>query len=92
METNDHGNKEKTFSSFGKKVDEFLDELTEAGERLQKEFNLKYEELKQSAEKIKNESENKDRWNEVEDRLKKAGDELSQAFRAAFKKRDQEKP
>ncbi|MDH4091072.1 MAG: hypothetical protein OEV74_03240 [Cyclobacteriaceae bacterium] len=89
METNDQGKKEKTFNNFGKKVDDFIDELSEAGERLQKEFNMKYEELKRSAEKLKNESENKERWKEVEERLKKAGEELSNAFKAAFRKREQ---
>lgn len=91
METNDQGNGEKTFTSFGKKVDDFMAELSSAGEKLQKEFNLKYEELKVSAEKFKKESENKERWKEVEESLKKAGDELSKAFKAAFKKRDEEK-
>lgn len=91
METNDQGKAEKTFKNFGKKVDEFMAELSDAGEKLQKEFNMKYEELKVSAEKLKNESENKERWKEVEESLKKAGDELSKAFKAAFKKREQEK-
>lgn len=91
METNDQGKAEKTFKNFGKKVDEFMAELSEAGEKLQKEFNVKFEELKVSAEKLKNESENKERWKEVEESLRKAGDELSKAFKAAFKKREQEK-
>jgi hypothetical protein len=90
METSDPGKAEKTFKSFGKKVDEFLAELGEAGEKLQKEFNVKFEELKVSAEKFKNESENKERWREVEESLKKAGDELGKAFKAAFKKRESE--
>jgi hypothetical protein len=44
-----------------------------------------------SAEKLKKETENKERWKEVEESLKKAGDELSKAFKAAFKKREEEK-
>ncbi|MEJ7644036.1 MAG: hypothetical protein WKF87_05550 [Chryseolinea sp.] len=88
MENSEPGKSEKTFQSFGKKVDSFMVELNEAGERLQKEFNEKYEELKVSAEKLKKESENKDRWDEVERNLKNAGDELSKAFKAAFKKRE----
>lgn len=88
METNDEGTAEKTFKNFGKKVDEFMAELNVAGERLQKEFNAKYDELKVSAEKLKNESENKERWKEVEESLKNAGEELSKAFKAAFKKRE----
>ena len=88
MENSEPGKSEKTFQSFGKKVDHFMVELNEAGERLQKEFNEKYEELKVSAEKLKKESENKDRWDEVEKSLKNAGEELSKAFKAAFKKRE----
>ncbi len=87
METDDKGKSEKAFANFGKKVDSFVEELGEAGERLQKEFQVKYEELKQSAEKMKSE-ENKERWKEVEDSLKKAGNEFSNAFKAAFKKRE----
>jgi phosphoglycerate-specific signal transduction histidine kinase len=86
METKEEGKNEKTFKGFGKKVDDFLVELNEAGEKLQKEFQEKYEELKASAEKLKNEAENKERWKEVESSLKKAGDELSKAFKAAFSK------
>jgi hypothetical protein len=88
METNDQGKNEKTFNNFGKKIDDFMVELNEAGERLQKEFHLKYEELKVSAEKIRNDAENKERWREVEASLKKAGDELGNAFKAAFKKKE----
>jgi hypothetical protein len=92
METNTEGKNEKTFKNFGRKVDDFMVELNEAGERLQKEFRQKFDELKGSAERIKNESENKDRWKEVEESLKKASDELANAFRAAFKKKDPENP
>ena len=91
METNDQGKNEKTFNNFGKKIDDFMAELNEAGERLQKEFHLKYEELKVSAEKMRNDSENKERWREVEASLKKAGDELGNAFKAAFKKKEDPK-
>lgn len=88
METNEEGKAEKTFKNFGKKVDEFMVELNEAGQRLQKEFNEKFEDLKVSAEKLKKEAENKERWKEVEESLNKAGDELGKAFKAAFSKRD----
>ena len=87
METTNEGKAERAFKKFGKKVDEFLADLDETGEKFQKDFNEKYEELKVSAEKLKKESENKERWKEVEESLKKAGDELSKAFKAAFKKR-----
>ncbi|MEX1240616.1 MAG: hypothetical protein WEB30_12905 [Cyclobacteriaceae bacterium] len=87
MNTTEEGKNEKTFTGFGKKVDQFLDELHEAGEKLQKEFEEKFEELKETGEKLKKEAENKERWKEVESNLKKAADELSSAFKAAFKKR-----
>jgi uncharacterized protein with GYD domain len=86
MESKDEGKNEKAFKSFGKRVDDFVSELNEAGDKLQKEFQEKYEELKVSAEKIKKEAENKERWKEVEASLKKAGEELKNAFNAAFKK------
>jgi hypothetical protein len=88
METKDEGKNEKSFKTFGKKVDEFLEELNEAGEKLQKEFEEKFEELKVTAEKLKKEAESKERWKEVEMNLKKAADELSHAFKAAFRKRN----
>ena len=88
METGNEGRNEKKFKNFGKKVDDFMMDLHEAGDKLQKEFREKFEELKATAEKIKKESENNDRWKEVEDSLKKASDELGNAFKAAFKKRD----
>ena len=88
MEPNQEGRNEKKFKNFGKKVDDFMADLNGASERLQKEFKEKLEDLKVTAEKIKKESENKDRWREVEESLKKASDELANAFRAAFKKRD----
>lgn len=88
METTEPGKNEKSYKSFGRKVDDFLLELNEAGERLQKEFEGKFEELKETAEKLKREAESKERWKEVEANLKKAADELSNAFRAAFKKRE----
>lgn len=89
MEPNETGKNEKSFKSFGKKVDDFLLELNAAGERLQKEFEEKFEELKQTAEKLKREAENKERWKEVEENLKKAADQLNSAFKAAFRKRTQ---
>jgi hypothetical protein len=87
METKEEGKAEKTFKSFGKKVDDFVVELNEAAEKLEKEFEKKYEELKASAEKLKKEAEDKERWKEVEGNLKKAGEELRNAFSAVFKKK-----
>ncbi len=88
MESKEEGKSEKTSKNFGKKVDQFLAELNEAGEKLQKEFEEKFEELKITAEKLKKEAKSNERWKEVESSLKKAGDELSSAFKAAFKKRN----
>lgn len=85
------GKAENLFKNFGKKVDAFVAELHEAGERLNKEFEGRFEELKDSAEKLKDEAKNKERWKEIEDSLKKAGDEFNRAVKAAFKKRE-EKP
>lgn len=91
MENENKGKAETTFSSFGKRVDKFLDELDEAGERLRKEFQEKYDELKVSAEKLKEETKSKERWKEVEANLTKAGEELKKAFEAAFRKREDPK-
>lgn len=88
MNTTEEGKNEKAFKGFGKKVDQFLDELHEAAEKLQKEFEGKFEELKETAENLKKEAENRERWKEVESNLKKAADEFTNAFKAAFKKRD----
>lgn len=87
MEDEQKGKAESMFKNFGKKVDDFVVELNEAGERMRKEFQQRYEELKDSAEKLKNETRNKERWKEVEDNLRKASEELKKAFEAAFRKR-----
>lgn len=89
METNEQGNAEKKFKSFGKKVDGFVNEFQEATEKLEREFQQKLDELKITAEKLKKEAENKERWQEVEASLKKATDEVANAFKAAFKKREE---
>lgn len=90
METTD-GKAEKFFKDFGKRVDQFVVEAKEAGTRLEGDLQKKYDELKVAAEKFKSEAENKERWKEVEVSLKKATDELSNAFKAAFKKKEEEK-
>jgi hypothetical protein len=88
MENSNEGRNEKKFKNFGKRVDDFMVDLNDASDKLQREFREKFEELKTTAEKIKKESENNERWKEVEDSLKKASDELGNAFKAAFKKRN----
>ena len=88
MEPNQEGKSEKFFKEFGKKMDQFLGELKDAGGRAQADFQQKFEELKKAGEKLKKEAKDKERWKEVETNLKKAGDELENAFKAAFKKKD----
>ena len=67
---------------------EFLDELKDAGKRMDADMQKKYEELKVSAERFRKEASNKERWKEVEEGLKKAGEELEKTVKAAFKKRE----
>lgn len=86
MEANDTGKAEKFFKEFGKKMDQFMVELKEAGTRVETDMQDRYEELKVAAEKLKKEAENKERWKEVEASLKKAGEELNNAVKSAFKK------
>lgn len=87
METNEEGKAEKFFKDFGKKLDRFLVEVKDAGNRAESEMQQKYEELKVAAEKLKKDAENKERWKEVETSLKKAGTELENALKSAFKKK-----
>lgn len=87
MTEEQEGKAERMFKNFGKKVDNFMEELEEASERLQKEFQEKYDDLKKTAERVKEETQNKERWKEVEDNLRKAGEELGKAFKTAFSKR-----
>ncbi len=89
MEANQEGKSEKFFKEFGRKMDLFIEELKDAGTRMESDLQKKYEELKTSAERLKKEAENKERWKEVEDGLRRAGDELEKTFKAAFKKREQ---
>ena len=86
METNQEGKGEKFFKEFGKKLDQFLVELKDAGTRVETDMQSKFDELKVAAEKLKKETENKERWKEVESSLKKTGAELENAFKTAFKK------
>lgn len=87
METKQEGNAEKFFSEFGKKLDKFMVELKDAGNRVEADMRKKYDELKTAADKFQKDAENKKRWKEVETNLKKAGEDLEKAFMAAFKKK-----
>ena len=87
MESSEQGNAEKFFKDFGKKLDQFMVELKDAGNRMETDLRSKYEELKTAAHKL-NDPENKNRWQEVETSLKKAGKELEDALRNVFKKKD----
>jgi hypothetical protein len=88
MEENKGGKGYSFFEDFGKKMDQFLHELKDAGKRMDVDMQKKYEELKTSAERFRKEASNKERWKEVEDGLKKAGEELEKTVKAAFRKRD----
>lgn len=83
MET---GKAENFFKEFGKKLDQFVAEVKDAGTRVEVDMQARYEELKVAAEKLKQEAENKERWKEVEAGLKKAGQELENALKSAFRK------
>ncbi|HCW07053.1 MAG TPA: hypothetical protein DGG95_06780 [Cytophagales bacterium] len=87
MEENQEGTAEKFFKEFGKKMDQFAKELSEAGARAEVDLQNKFEEVKAAAQKFKTEAQNKERWKEVESSLKKAGEELENAIKAAFKKK-----
>lgn len=89
MENNEQqGSAEKAFKNFGKRLDDFMVEVSEAKEHLQKELKSRFEELKESAEEIKKQAKDKERWKEVEASLKKAGEELNNAVKSAFKKKE----
>lgn len=90
METNQEGKSERFFRDLGKKIDQFVVELKEAGTRVEADAQKKYDELKDAAARFKKEAENKERWKEIEDHLTKATLELEKTFRAAFKKREKE--
>lgn len=85
------GKAEKTFKKIGKKIDELLADLKEAGSNAEDEYADRIEELKRSGETLKEEFSNfkdkhQDRIDEVEANLKKAGGDLKKAFNSAFKK------
>jgi hypothetical protein len=91
MEEKQQGKAEKFFKEFGKKLDQFVAEVRDAGNRAEVDAQKKYDELKDVAARFKREAQNKERWKEVEDGLKKAGDEMERAVKAAFRKREADK-
>ena len=91
MKKKKEGNAEKFFKDFGKKVDQFIVELNEANDRLKKDFEDKFEDLKKTKDNLNKKVKNKERWKEVEHSLKKAGSELENAFKAAFRKQKAKK-
>jgi hypothetical protein len=90
MEEKQEGKAERFFKEFGRKLDRFLVEVREAGSRAEVDAQKKYQDLKEAAERFKREAKNKERWKDVEDSLNKAGEEMERAFKAAFKKREDE--
>ncbi len=88
MEESKNASAEKFFKDFGKKMDQFAQELKEAGSRAEVDLQKKFEEVKAAAQKLRTEAQKKERWQEVEASLKKAGEELENAFKAAFKKKE----
>jgi hypothetical protein len=86
--TEQQGKAEKAFKNFGKRLDDFMVEVNEAGDNLQKELKSRFEELKESAEELKKQAKDKERWKEVEASLKKAGEQLNNAVKAAFTKKE----
>ena len=91
MENKEEGKSEKFFKEFGKRLDQFVVEVKEAGGKAQTDFQSRFEELKQAGEKIRREAGSKERWKEVETSLNQAGREIERAFKSAFKKRDDKK-
>lgn len=87
METNQEGNAEKFFKDFGKKLDQFMVELKDAGNRVELDLKKKFEELKIASEKLSQDEENKKRWEELQNGLKRAGKELEDTLKTVFKKK-----
>jgi hypothetical protein len=60
MEDNKERKNTSFFEDFGKKMDQFLDELKDAGKRMDTDMQKKYDELKDSAQRFKKEAQNKE--------------------------------
>ena len=88
MEANTEGSAEKFFKDFGKKLDLFMVELKDAGNRVEADLRGKFEELKVAADKLRDDAENKKRWKEVEEGLKKAAKEMEHTIKTAFGRKE----
>lgn len=89
MGRNPEGNAEKMFKTFGKKVDSFISELSEAKENGGDEFKNRLDELKKSKDTLEEKfqdfrEENKDKWEDVQSELERAGQEFKKAVNNLF--------
>ncbi len=87
------GQAEKMFKRFGKNVDTFIAELSDAKGNTSEEFQSRLEELKRSkdslGEKFKDfREENKDKWDDVQSELERAGQEFKKAVNNLFANRN----
>ena len=83
------GNAEKMFKTFGKKVDSFISELSDAKENGGEEFKSRLDELKKSKDSLEEKFqdfrvENKDKWEDVQSELERAGEEFKKAVNNLF--------
>ena len=86
------GQAEKMFKRFGKNVDSFIADLSEATDHTSDEFKGRLEELKKSkdslGEKFKDfKEDNKDKWDDVQSELERAGEEFKKAVNNLFASR-----
>ena len=92
MGRNPEGNAEKMFKKFGKNVDSFISELSEAKGNSNEELKSRLEELKKTkdalGEKFKGfKEENRDKWDDVQSELERAGLEFKKAVNNLFANR-----
>lgn len=83
------GTAENMFKRLGKKIDELLKDVEEAGDKAKDKYADRFEELKRNKESLEKEfsdfkNNNKGRWEELENGLERAGSELKKAFGKAF--------
>ncbi|RLD19295.1 MAG: hypothetical protein DRI71_12015 [Bacteroidetes bacterium] len=83
------GNAEKMFKTFGKKVDSFITELSDAKGNSSEEFKSRLDELKKSKDTLEDKFkdfrvEHKDKFDEVQTELERAGQEFKKAVNNLF--------